>query len=479
MKLFPWLAVAVPACPLFVEIFPDPVDVPDREGEFVEVRLDESFAADSVAFWLDGKAVVAVPYPEGSRLVLVHDSAYCPSRAGIACALFKETLPNSRESGWRLLAGSCTDSVVLAAPKAGRSFQRRGESDDWVFADPTPGYADAGYEYGIRDCAVGLSGVTLVDSLPGGNGTVSGENAWRTFRVKGWVDGCDTALLRVESFDLSAGNRRLDSVAGPGNFSLDFDTRGSLWLRLVLPEDDAPRNNVVDTLLLVEGRAPLVVSEVHHCPPEGVPEWAEVYNAARHALPLSRTRFCGKGGFWGAIGDSIMPQEAVLLTRDSAELRSHLGFADARIVQVAMGYLNNMQGSLELCFDSTVVDRVSWDKGTVSCPEGFSPLTQSRDNTPGFVSKTGTKAESPFELKLSGRVIRMRGVPLRVRVESAGEVALRLLDSSGREVWKEMLPANSSLWREVPVQSLGRVGVNYVAARLGDYEKVVGIVLRP
>ena len=466
MKLLPWLAVAVPACPLLVEIFPDPSDVPDREGEFVEVRLDETFSADSIAFWMDGKAVLALPYPEGTRLVLVHDSVYCPLREGVACAVFKETLPNSRESLWKLSAGACVDSAVVPVPKAGKAFQRRGETDDWVFSVPTPGYADAGYEFGIRDCAVGISGVSLVDTAG-------------TFRVRGWTDGCDSVLLRVESLDLSGGNLRLDSVAGPGNFSLDLDTRGSLWLRMILPEDDAPGNNVVDTILLREGHAPLVVSEVHHCPPEGVPEWVEVYNASQAPFPLSRLRFCARGGYWGAAGDSIKPRQALLLTRDTSELRAHIGFRDARLLQVAMGYLNNTQGSLGLCFDSSVVDSVSWDKNTVACPDGFSPLSGLRDDTPGFVMRTGKKTDQPLEVTLSARVVRMRGVPLRVRVESAGEVALRLLDSSGREVWKDMLPANSTLWREVPVQSLGRIGVNYVAARLGDYEKVVGIVLRP
>ena len=50
MKLLPWLAASVSACPYFVEFLPDPVDVPDKEGEFVEIRLDPAFTADSLAF---------------------------------------------------------------------------------------------------------------------------------------------------------------------------------------------------------------------------------------------------------------------------------------------------------------------------------------------------------------------------------------------------------------------------------------------
>ena len=80
---------------------------------------------------------------------------------------------------------------------------------------------------------------------------------------------------------------------------------------------------------------------------------------------------------------------------------------------------------------------------------------------------------------LSSRVVRAKGQPLRVRVDALDDVALRLLDSAGRDLWKGVAPANSSVWHEIPVQAHCRRGVNYVAARLGDYEKVVGIVLRP
>ena len=82
-------------------------------------------------------------------------------------------------------------------------------------------------------------------------------------------------------------------------------------------------------------------------------------------------------------------------------------------------------------------------------------------------------------MTLSSRVVRTKGTPLRVRVEARDDVALRLLDSAGREIWKGIAPAGSSVWIEVPVRERARKGVNYVAARLGDFEKVVGIVLRP
>lgn len=468
MKLLPWLAVAVPACPLLVEIFPDPVDVPDRDGEFVEVRLDSSFHADSLALFLDGKEALRIPYPEGNRFVLVHDSAFCPSREGVACALFASSLPNSRESAWQLVAGSCHDSVVVPASKAGKAWQRRGETDDWVVAVPTFGFANADYENLEFDC--GLGGLAA---------QVVGDSSAPHFRVEGWLEGCGNASIRVQWRDLMADAVRADTLAASGKFVFEIDSRGSVHLNLRLPEDEYPLNNEIDTLLVVPGKSPLVISEVHHCPQEPMPEWVEVYNATREALPAERLSFCGRGGAFGGSGDSIRPLTAVLVTRDSLELRKQVGFDDVRIVQVALGYLNNTGGSLALCYGKAVVDSVSWDKNTVACPSGFSPLSGMAEESPGFVRRGGKKAEAPFVLSLSSRVVRVHGAPLRVRIEGEGNVQIRLLDSASREVWNAVVEAGNPQWVEVPVQRLGTRGVNYVAARQGDFEKVVGIVLRP
>ena len=81
--------------------------------------------------------------------------------------------------------------------------------------------------------------------------------------------------------------------------------------------------------------------------------------------------------------------------------------------------------------------------------------------------------------KLSSRVLRKRGDPLRVKVESDREVMLNLLDSAGQVVWKQKAPALSNAWWNVPVQDYTGVGAAYVRISAGSFEKVVGIVVRP
>lgn len=414
------------ACPLLVEVFADPADVSDQEGEFVEVRLDSTVFAKYLWIQFEDKKAVRYPYARGERLVLVHDSLYCPEIAGVLCGVSAVSLPNSRETGWKLWLGNeavadsgesrrCLDSVWLPRPKVGASLQRVKETDRWEVAEPSFGLVNPYYE-------LGAEAVDPLDSL-----------------MNGW--GADSS-----------------------------------------------------------GRS-LVISEVHHCPQEPEPEWVEVYNAATLSLPLNRVRFCERGDFWGSVKngrvDSIAPYESLILTRDTAGLREFLGFREVRLLQVSMGYLNNVAGELSVCLGDRVVDSVYWDKSTVACPLGFSPLTGKAENTPGFLGsecslnvlsdsaswqelhQKSQQVSQPFAYKLSTRVVRRNSSNLRVLVEGDTDVVMRLLDSAGRILWKRTAPAQSNTWWSVPLEGLPKTGVAYVSLVAGKFEKMVGFVLRP
>jgi len=287
------------ACPQFVEIFPDPTEVPDQQGEFVEIRMDSSFFAESFFVSLDGKAALGFPYPEGSRFVLSHGNALCPDKERIACGdLGSYSLPNSRESVWKLQAGTCTDSIHLDKPKAGKSFQRKGYGDQWVLDEPTPGYGNPLYELDLDDC--GISRVEYEFR----------EDHWW---VSGRVSGCKNTWLHYEYLDLyRPSSGKIDSLHVNEFFSFAIPVKNPFLLHLQVPDDEISVNNSVDTLVVQVGNSPLMVTEVHHCPEEPMPEWIEVYNASQVALPLSKIRHCSRGNFWGADADSIGPYESVL-----------------------------------------------------------------------------------------------------------------------------------------------------------------------
>ncbi len=243
------------------------------------------------------------------------------------------------------------------------------------------------------------------------------------------------------------------------------------------------------------GASSLIFTEIHHCPAEPEPEWVEIYNASGRSLPIGEYRFCNRSKNW-SVGksrgrDSIAPYETVLFSRDTLLLREFLGFKDVRLIQYAMGYLNNTAGSLAICKGDSVIDSVAWDKKTVACPLGFNPRTLRAENTPGFQSvhekqdATGHRGSSqgepvaPFTFKLSTRVVRLNKTPLRVYVESELPVTLKLLDSVGREQWKMVVPPYTNAWLNVPLQHLSDIGVAYIALSSGRYEKLVGLLVRP
>ena len=401
LALFSWAL----SCPVFTEFYPDPKDVSDQEGEYVEIRMDD-FRAESLYVQFESKAVMAFAWPEAERFVLVHDTAKCTAealqgasqdlsqelpRASVACgSLGKISLPNSRESVWKVWAGTCNDSVTVPRPKPGKVIQRVGLTDKWEFVDASK------------------------------------------------------AVSVLESADSLLKN------------------------------------------LLTAGTSLLRVTEVHHCPEEPMPEWVELYNSSEYPLPLESFRFCDRGGALGMSGDSIRPYQAVLVSKDTSSLRTALNIPDIRMIQVSLGFLNNTEGMLRLCYRDSVIDSVYWKKGTVSCPSGFNPLSMRREFTPGYLSKNarnvslvGDAAKTPVEYKLSSRVVSKKGAPLRVLVESEYNVTLSLLDSAGRRVWKSVVSALSNEWVKVPVQEYLGIGAAYVSLSVGEYEDVVGILVRP
>ncbi len=421
------------SCPMFVEFYPDPKDVSDKEGEYVEIRLDD-FRAESLFVRFESKEVLSFAWPDAERLVLVHDSSQCAARtsaqgslqdslrnepqslsqsglqsglrnqdapqSGVVCgSLGNTTLPNSRESAWKLWAGTCVDSVTVPRPKPGKTIQRVGMTDEWTFADRASGV-----------------------------------------------------------------------------------------------QDNMEQDSLMVARMFAGGTSVLRVTEVHHCPEEPMPEWVEIHNASAYAFPLDAFRFCDRGGVLGQAGDSIRSFQTVLVSKDTASLRAALGIPDIKLIQVSLGFLNNVEGTLRLCFRNDVVDSVVWKKGEVACPSGFNPLTGRREFTPGYQSKNTKKAgaatatnavssqdllNAPFTYKLSSRVISKRGKPLRVRVESENDVTVSLLDSAGRRVWKSVVSAMSNGWVNVPVQVYLGIGVGFVAFSAGEYENVVGILVRP
>ncbi|MCL2259983.1 MAG: hypothetical protein FWC15_01355 [Fibromonadales bacterium] len=129
----------LPECPYFNEFLPDPVDVPDNEGEYLSVKWESSVVPwDTIYFQMDENRVFAVYVPPDSfftELVLHRGaSSACPVKNSLLCLPLTGTaLPNSRASVWNLSAGICRDTAWLPVPKAGQVIRMlEGEADSPV-----------------------------------------------------------------------------------------------------------------------------------------------------------------------------------------------------------------------------------------------------------------------------------------------------------------------------------------------------------
>ena len=471
------LSVTIQACPYFTEFFADPVDVPDSDGEFIEIRLDTSNVRsdhDTLSVQFEDKEPLQFAVLNGKRLVLIHDTLICDKKSDVVCATMGSySLPNTRETSWKLWLTSskreryCKDSVVLPVPKAGKSLQRVKESDKWEVSEATLGSANPSYESDVLDCALE---------------PLKAEKDGLRWNLRFTLSGCDSSALSYRVHDLFGGQVVSDTVIMGAYWDIMKVEGRAMRVVASIGNDDYAANNNIDTIVAPLGESPLVITEVHHCPSEPEPEWVEVYNQTSEPLDLSNFRFCGRGSFWSG---KIEAHQSILFTRDSMMLRDFLGFRDVEIRQISMGYLNNTSGSITLCYKDVAFDSVYWDKKTATCPHGFNPLTQKAENTPGYQSRLSGSTQNasqqnvPFSYKLSTRIVRPRITPLLVFVESREDVQLRLLDSAGHDRWSFLVPALSNAWWRVPTNDLPKTGVAYLSISAGKFENTIGIVLRP
>lgn len=452
---------------MFSEFMPDPTDVADTEGEYVEVRLGES--TDTLYLRFEAKTEFSVGIPSGKRLLLHRDTTACPSVSGLVCAeLTSSALPNSRTTTWSLRQGDCVDSAYLPIPSSGKALLRSDSAyDAWEVGDASPGYPNSIFEEGLDDCALEL---------------VSYEFSSGKFLVTLAVSKCDSAEVSytAELLDL-AGTKTIGSVVISDTATVPIQSKSGIPILFSanVPEDELPTNDSLDTLLLSPQNSPLHFTEIHHCPSEGNAEWVELYNALPKPLPLLGFDLCSRGTFYVTEADSILAYESILLTRDTTALRSELGFDDVKIFRASMGALKNTADTLALCYSGDTLETVIWTKTEyANCPAGFNPQTGNAENTPGFQGRTQKSlGEAPFTVEVSARVSRKGGDAPRARILGSSTVTLVLLSEAGRRVWEKSVSGGNA-WIELPLLSQNP-GVYFLKCIAGRYEKTVGLILRP
>lgn len=472
--------LALGTCPQFVEILPDPSEVEDSRGEFVEIRLPHEAWRDTVSVFHEQKKVFSGKVPDfANRILLIRDTTLCPHTSRLFCDMLEgAALANSREDLWTLSSGACVDTARLPVPKPGRSLVRTDTAFfAWTLSSPTPGLPDAKFETGVNDCRL------EIDTL-----------RYEAFRWTGkWtLSGCDSARVAfrfraVDSFRETAWEETLRK-----NVRTRFDVRldaKALEIFAAWSADDVFGNDSLDTLVFRPGGFPVRFTEVHPCPEEGVPEWMEIYNGGLREVSLGKMNLCVTKRT--EIPDvTLQSRESAILVKDTAAMRSFVGTDDVQIIPVNFGYLKNAADSLYLCYGTVRADSVFWgklEKIQPDCPSGFSTSTGRKENSPGFqtpgsLEKTAD-GEIPFAVKWNARIFskRNRANPLMVSVRSEKNVLVELISGRGDLLWKKRLEADAggNVWIRVPLLEKGFPGPNFLRFSVENHEKRVGVILRP
>lgn len=478
MNLLAWVGTAaLGACPYLAEILPDPESVEDSRGEFIEIRMPEDPWHDTLSVYFEEKLVwKGIPKVASKRVLLLRDTSLCPQSDRLFCDLLTgKAFPNSRETAFALQSAACKDSAALLKPKAGKSLVRTDSAySAWTYAEPTPGIPNAYLEENANDCHL------HIDTL------IYAESGWKGFWT---LDGCDSAWVKaLFRSTASYTENTWQGELARGNRTA-FETRISsdaVQIQAVLPPDDIPGNDSLDTLIALPGAFPIRMTEVHPCPEEGVPEWFELYNTSVRALSLASLNLCDEKSAFPA--GFLQKRESVIFTKDSVSLRDYVGNDDVRIFQLHFGYLKNAADTLSLCYGSIPVDSVFWGKKAriqTHCPDGFSTRTGRVENSPGFQTPGSFSADTalPFSVEWNARLFSKKNPshPLMLRIRSDSEVLVELISGKGDLLWSSKFredPAGNT-WYRIPLLEKGFPGPNFLRVSQGNREKRIAVILRP
>ena len=459
-------------CPLFSEFLPDPQELPDSAGEFVEIYWEASAAPwDTLLVLFESDTIYQAPQLPGSRRLLLHRGAptACPSWEGLECApLQAPPLPNSRASQWTLSAGFCRDTAFLPTAKAGLSLQRSAESPlEWIEAPPSPGLPSLTYERGIKNCAASVHSAERKDSL------------WSVELV---AKGCQGRLVGVEALPLDGSPSWQGSVEFTDSlYALPLlKAPKGLWLRLIHPPDDYPLDDTVEALLTHPLYPPLRLSEISPCPEEPMPEWLELHNTSSQPFPLGGVTLDG-AGLQDSAGE-LPPGGILLLTRDSTALRAALGIGDLPILQWPLAYMRNSADTLTLRWKDQPLDEATWSEKELHCPESFYPGAPASSPSPGFQPRQSEIAHASLEV--SSRILGLSdphaALQARCSLEQPG--TLYLATPSGNVISRQDLPASpaGTEWMPLPSWRLCPPGPCFLHLRLEDgHAYSLGLVVRP
>ncbi len=165
-----------------------------------------------------------------------------------------------------------------------------------------------------------------------------------------------------------------------------------IYMAKLASVDEDSTNDIAFALVSAARRGTSVcINEVQYAPPAGMPEWVELLNISAEAVDLSQWKVGNAGPIRHALSETpviIAPSGFIVLTKDSALLRSSAPVDHAALVQVAElpTFCWNNSGDAVVLLDETgrVADslryRAMWGGTGGSSLERIDPLAPAGDS---------------------------------------------------------------------------------------------------
>ena len=420
------------ACPFFAEVYPDPTELPDAQGEFVEI-LETQDSQDTLFLAIDSTPLASPRVISPGRLVLCPmDSLRIFPEYPVPCTPLRTTLPNSRPLQLTLAQGICRDTAWLEAASPGKSWLRSNlgtDSSRWVLASPSPGFALPNMEPNVRNESIHLDSARW-----------DGEH-WRVW-ITDSGSGAQQILVRWESMDEKLAILQ-DSSRNP--FPTEWQSPLGFgpwqWISLTLQGDDYPMDNQVKALLSPPGEPLLQITEIAAEPPANIPEWFEIKNTSPYPLHTSDISNCSVMSNMDST-EMLAPGDIALITDSRAELLQAIP-ALGRTVTLESTHalsLRNSSDTVHLCWRNFAVDSLFWNSAK--------PLGNSQKYSPGWVTASSSQMQTPM---LEARVLSIshKAMPLRLRIPPSKESwDLHIFDRHGKErVQQRNLPEGLWEWQ--------------------------------
>ncbi len=445
------------------EVMANPSHIYDAEGEFLELGYGKSLLTGAQLIQLDvnGQLLeVSIPLKTSPGIFLICKDSSNLATYNIKCQQEwpSLSLTNSGALEIELRGEGFNKKYTVPASKDGKSwensFPEGMPSEEWVESS-TPSYwgdfASPGYFHPAAninwDDDIILSHYELDRSNSQINIYWRAKNLRSSLSIQ-WNFFEDVDLDAMEDVYIKNGNVSINPNEESGVISLDIP--GDLNFHSFVFRISGDLNNANNFLNIYKlGKSPISITEICFQPPEGVPEWFEIYNSSENEVSLQYLQV-GEGHLEFTPENKIKlgPGQYALLSQNRQLLsETYPDFSSSIYAVSPWNSLRNSEDSISLKYSGALLTLATYSSQDVSNGKGCleagieseswvlnpAAASSSQKASPGYQADL----HAVFQPELSSKIIdskKSNFTELRVQAALSQKYHVSLFDFNGVEL---------------------------------------------